>query len=250
MTTTLKSEYLKLLTVRSTYITMLLAFLLIALFSFYFEGFRGVTGSPASTLQTTAIREIIVNSAGLVAAFITIVTILLMAHEYRYNTINYSLTLVASRTKFLLSKSIVAVTFGVVFGFLGVFFALVCYFVGLSLRDATLPAQQINYLEFVGKGALYFAVYALIGLILATIIRSLVGAIVFFFIVPVTVEPLLGAVLKNNTGYLPFTMFDSIIRTGVIKSELTASKIAIFAVIYIIIGWIIAWLLFMRRDAN
>lgn len=246
----LKAEFRKLLTVRSTYIMALIIALLTVLVNLYFEGYRGVTGSAASNLAPNALQEIIINQAGTAAVFIAIISILLMAHEYRYNTINYTLTITASRTKAFVAKSIAAATFGTVFGLAMVGFAIVCYYIGLSIRGASLPAQDLVIATTIAKLVLYFGIYALVGLLLASVIKNLVGAIAFFFIVPVTVEGLLSQVLKENTAYLPFTMFDSILGAGFITSKLSIARIITFSLLYIAIAWLVSWQLFLRRDAN
>lgn len=250
MIATIKSEFLKLFTVRSTYILTLLALVFIALLNLYFEGYRGNSGSPAANLESTAVREIVANASGMVAVFIAIISILLMAHEYRYNTIMFTLTANTHRTRVLLSKSLAIVTFGVVFGVLAMAFAVGCYFIGLELRDAVLPAQQFDVLFTLGKVTLYFTVYSLIGLLLAGLVKGVVGAIAFFFVAPITVEPLLRLVLKDNAAYLPFTMFDSIMGAGLIQSKLSTTRIVLFSALYIAIAWLITWILFLRRDAN
>jgi ABC-2 type transport system permease protein len=250
MIAALKSEFRKLFTIRSTYIMCIVALLLIALFSFYFEGFKGNTGSPAAKLAPTAIQEMVANSSGMIATFISIITILMMAHEYRYNIIMHTLTAARRRTTVLLAKIIAAATFAFVVGFVGVGFSLLCYYLGLSLRDASLPAQTFGAASQLGRLAVYFVAYALVGVLLATLIRSVVGAIAFFFIVPVTIEPLLSLVLKEKAVYLPFAALDNITGASMIQHPISHERAMLVALIYLLIGWLIAWYLFLRRDAN
>ncbi len=249
MLVSLKAEFLKLFTVRSTYILSGLSFLLIILISFYFEGYRGVTGSAASTLTETALMEIVSNTAGMIVIFISLIAILLMAHEYRYNTIMYTLTSNTRRTKVLASKSLAVIVFAVGMGLIATAFSIGCYYFGLSLRDAVLPQQNFDWLVVFGKTAVYFSIYALVGLLLAVLVKGIVGAIMFFFIAPVTIEPLLSIPLKDNAVYLPFTMFDSIMGAGIIQSDLSPARILSFSILYIIVLWVIAWTVFLRRDA-
>lgn len=250
MLSSLKSDFLKIFTIRSTYILSGISFLLIILMSFYFEGYRGVTGTAASELTETALKELVGNTAGMVAIFVSLVGILLMAHEYRYNTIMYTLTYNTSRTKMLISKSIAIIVFSVCLGILTALFSIACYYVGLSLRDAALPTQDFNTFAIFSKTALYFTIYGLLGLLLAVIVKSVVGAIAFFFIAPVTVEPLLGIPLKENAVYLPITMFDSIMGAGILQSNLSPTRIITLSIFYIVILWFVALAIFLRRDAS
>lgn len=245
----IKSEIRKLFTVRSTYIIILITFALIVLFAFYFEGWRGLTGSPASELAPTALQEIIANGAGLGALFASIVAILFMAHEYRYNTIAYTLTLASRRTKVLLAKFLTIAVFGVVFGLAAVGVAVGSYYAGLSIRDASLPAQDLNLLSQLGKIVFYYAGYALLGIIIATIVRGVVGAISALLIYSIAIEPLLSLLFRDNTKYLPVASLDSVVGAAIIQDTLSAVAAIGVSSIYLIVGLVVSWVLFVRRDA-
>lgn len=250
MIATLKSEFRKLFTVRSTYILILLALAIILLLNFFFEGYKGNTGSPASELAPTALKEIISNTAGLVALFISLLTVLFMGHEYRHNTIMYTLTANSRRTQVLLAKTIVALVAGVGLGLLSVAFGLASYFIGLDLRNAVLPTQELNVAEQMGKLVIYFGWYSLIGLLLTVLIRNLIGAIAFLLIFPTTVEPLLGLLLKKNAGYLPFASMDNVMGASMIQQDISPARSMVVVGIYLVVLWIVSWTIFLRRDAN
>jgi ABC-type transport system involved in multi-copper enzyme maturation permease subunit len=104
MMPTIKSEFKKILTIRSTYIVSLGFLLLAAFVDFYIHGYK-----DASTLGKGATDNLFV--AGSVTQIATtlsvagaIIGLLLLAHEYRYNTIVYTLTASNSRSKVIFSK--------------------------------------------------------------------------------------------------------------------------------------------------
>lgn len=247
----LKSEFRKLFTVRSTYIMIALSMALIILVNFFFEGYKGNTGSPASGVTPGALQSIVSTGAGLGVIFATIVAILFMAHEYRYNTIMYTLTANVRRSKVLLAKVLTIIIFSLMYSTLACLLAVGSYMAGLSLRDATLPTQNFDVLVQVSRVAFYYMSYALIGLLLAILTRSVVFAVSTFLIVPVTVEPLLGLLLKENAKYLPFTALDSTVGVSMTTDKLLSPTNAMaVASVYLVVGCLIAWLFFMRRDAN
>ncbi len=249
MIASIKAEVRKLLTVRSTYVIAGITLALTALVAFYFEGYRGNTGSAASMLEPTALKEIVGNIAGLGAFFVSIIAVLFMGHEYRYNTIMYTLTANASRTQVYAAKVLVMSAFSVLFGLVVVLFGLGSYMLGLNLRDATLPAQDIELLAQLGKVMFYYVGYGLVGLLITVVVRSIVAAIAVLFIVPITVEPLLGLVLKEDAAYLPFAALDNVMGAALIGGITPARAMAVSA-LYLAAGVIIVWLLFVRRDAN
>lgn len=251
MLPTLKSEFRKLFTIRSTYVIAFIVLALVFLMCFYFEGYRGNTGSAASTLAPTALKEIVGNAAGIGALFIAIIAVLFMAHEYRYNTIMYTLTANTRRTKVFLSKILTMTVVGAVFGVLVALFGLGAYMLGLQLRDATLPTQDFDLLTQIGKVALYYIAYSIIGVLIATLLRAVVGAIVVLLLVPTTIEPLISLVLKEKAVYLPFAATDTIMGASAIQSNSLSSNGAIgVTAIYLVAVGVVTWLLFLRRDAN
>lgn len=249
MTALIKSEIRKLFTVRSTYILMAFALALIIFFAFYFEGWRGLSGSPASELAPTALQEITASGAGLGALFASIVAILFMAHEYRYNTIAYTLTFTARRTKVLFAKLLVGGVWATVFGLLAVGVAVGSYYAGLAIRDASLPAQDFDPWAQLGKVVFYYVGYALLGMLIAAIVRGVVGAIVSLLLYSIAVEPLLSVFLKGNAKYLPINALDSTVGASQIPETLSAVAAVGVSSVYLAAGMLIAWVLFVRRDA-
>lgn len=253
MFSTIKSDFRKLFTVRSTYFLTAIAILLTGGVSLYFQGYK----ADAADLTPAAIQGVIAMSATIAAIFIGIIAILFMAHEYRYNTIMYTMTANASRTKVLLSKLVTISIFSAIAGLVISFVAAGCYVLGVNLQGATLPTQNFDVLSQVGRIAAYFVGYGLVGVLATSLIRNLVGAIVFFFIVPSSLEPLIGnLILKGDKAeYLPFHSLDSIILTGSGSMGTTAAKLTVndsllLTALYLFITIVVAWALFLKRDVN
>lgn len=252
MLSAIKSDLRKLLTIRSTYILSTLAILLTSGVAFYFQGFK----AKATDLDATALGALLDSSAGYTVIFVTIIGILFMAHEYRYNTIMYTVTANASRVKVFLSKLITISLFSTLFALLISGFTLASYMIGISLGDATLPAQNFDALSQIGRVIFYFVAYGIIGVLLASLIRNLVGTIAFFFIVPSSIEPLLSAfVLKGDKSeYLPFYALDSVANTGMSvmnqTPKLSTTDSMLLVILYLVISGTVAGLLFLKRDTN
>lgn len=250
MIPTLKSEFRKLFTVRSTYVITLVVLLLVAFMNFYLEGYKGNTGSPASTLETTALQEVISNAAGIGALFLAIIAVLFMAHEYRYNTIMHTLTANTRRTTVLLLKMFAVAVFGACFGLMVVLFGVGMYLLGVQLRGESLHSQDLSLWTSLGKVVLYYIGYALIAVMLAALMRAVVGAIAALLLIPTTIEPLIGIVLKDNAVYLPFAALDTIMGASLMQGSLTSNAAIGVSAIYLAVFGVITWLLFLRRDAN
>jgi ABC-type transport system involved in multi-copper enzyme maturation permease subunit len=256
MKSQLAGELRKLFTVRSTYIMTALGLLIVVVTAFWVEGYKGISGSPAANLESNAVEEIIKNTALSGGGFGVIIAILFMAHEYRYNTIMYTLTASNSRHKVLASKIIVMLGFGIALTFTSIVVGLALYDLGLSFRDATLPTQEVNWPYMGGRILFYNLAQMMLGLILATLTRSITAAIAIVFLAPATIEPLLGLLLKEKAAYLPYASLERVISAfggeaaQIVSGTLSVGRAVFVASTYIIIGWIITWYLFIRRDAN
>lgn len=242
MMAAIKAELRKLLTVRSTYVLLLFAFLLEALFAFYATGIRAqpetLQGSAMLTGQVTA-------AVGLVSTLIAFVAVLLVTHEYRYNTILYTVTASPSRSRVFLAKVVVVTLFSVVATLIFAALAPLMTIAGVQLSGHTLGPQTIPYASLIARAAFVGWAFSMLALSLAFIIRSQIGAIAAIFLIPSTVEELLGLLLKYNQVYLPYSSLNAVLE----QTSISHGRATLVASGYLIIGWLVAWLLFLRRDA-
>lgn len=248
MIASLKAEFRKLLTVRSTYFITGLVVIIASLLSFFAFGYK----AESQALQNPGFtHELLYNALGLFVTFATILTILMVAHEYRYNTIAYTFTLARSRLKVLLSKIVVMLTYTTVvgIGILAIAYSMSQF--GLSLKGAELVPQQLPT-EIIWQFFAYAWGYILTGVSIAVLIRSLVGSVVAFFLIP-TAEQILSLILKSNTKFLPFRSLEAVAATNApveIGANLGhAAALGIFGIYLVIFGALATWL-FVHRDAN
>lgn len=236
----LRSECRKLFSVRSTYVIAGGALLLVGFMSFYIEGLRGMAGREEWLLS------LIGNVSTTISPFAAITAILFVCHEYRYNTITYTLTIANSRTKVLLAK--IAVTLGYTFAFMlaAWLFAALAYAAGASLSphpDQSVVAPQIFWSEL-WRSAYFVLGFGMFGLLLAFLLRHLAGAMAALFIWP-AVEALVSPLLQHNARNLPLALLEQI-HVGVGS----AGMAALLFLAYLVAGWCAAWYLFLHRDAN
>ena len=244
MLSSIKSELRKLLTIRSTYIIFACMLVLIAFFAFYAQGIAAV---PEDAARSTYLDSIIRNAANLVFTISTFITILMVTHEYRYNTIMYTLTSSKSRAQSLFAKLVVATGLALV---LTTFFCILAPL--LSILGASIGGHEIGPQTLYFKDLIWQCLFSgwgimTLGFVLAVIIRSQIGAIIMFLMLPTTVESLLSLLLKDNAKYLPFNAISSV-SSGF--GSLTPGKAAIVSLIYLAVGLAVSFGLFIKRDAN
>ena len=273
MMSELKAEFKKLLTVRSTLVISAIFFLLACFLAFYIQGFKNA-GDLAMLKGTPAIVEAsrrlfvagtITQTANILAVAGGLIGLLLLAHEYRYNTIVYSLTISNNRSKVLAAKILAILTYVFAFAFISTVIMLALIYLGASVDGHTLMHQDINYLTYIAKSVVLCEAYAMAGLLFVALIRNQIGALAALLILPNTIEGLLSLLFKQNSVYMPFTALQQVVQAPTIQGgvkiaahaardmntgSLTPPRGALVFLAYLVGGWIVAWFLFLRRDAS
>jgi ABC-2 type transport system permease protein len=243
----LKAEFLKLTRTRSTYIVIALALALEGIFAFWANGYKVDHRALLSPLflQNQAVDA--VGALGLIGAF---AGVLLVTHEYRYNTIMYSLTATNRRFKVLLAKFVVVTVFALLFTVVMATLSPLLARLGITLQGAHIVPQHFYFGDFVWKILFYGWGFAMAGLVIGFIARNQIASFAALLLVPGLVEQLLGLVLKENKIYLPFSSLDAVLHPGTGSHVLTSKSGAAVYLMYLVFAWLIAAFLFHKRDAN
>jgi ABC-2 type transport system permease protein len=248
MIAALKAEFRKLWTIRSTYLVLAFVLVIVVFFAFYVSGWK-INNHDLHDSGTLALA--VTSAISSVSIFASLVGVLLVTHEYRYNTIMYTLTASNSRSKVLLAKILVMSGFAVLFALIIGVLSPVLTVLGAHAHHLTLVPQTLHYGDLLWRSVFFCWGYAMAGLIIATIIRSQVGAIIVLFIAPGTVEGLLSLLLKKHVVYLPFSSLSTVIGQGATyNNSITPERGALIFTGYLILSGAAAWILFLRRDAN
>ena len=239
-----KSEIRNILTVRSTYGVLIATVVLLGFFAFFAQGIKA---TPELLADKYAIANTFYEAIRVLSVVGALVGVMLVTHEYRYNTIVYTLTASRSRVKVLAAKVLAVSVFAILFTLLVCVICPLFMLAGLAINGGHLVPQTIPFADilwrvfFVGWG------YSMLTSIIALLVRGQVIAIIAVFMFPITVEPILGIVLKQNTKYLPFSALSSVGANG---GTLSPTRAAIVVMTYLLAGWIISAMLFRKRDAN
>jgi ABC-2 type transport system permease protein len=254
MIASIKAEFRKLWTVRSTYVIFIAAFLIAGLFAFYAEGIKA---PPAAVHDTGKLASEVMNAVTTLSLIGALAGVLLMTHEYRYNTIMYTLTSSNSRLKTLVAKIVAATAFSIIFTVVFACLAPFMTWLGMSIKGLTLDPQQWDLFSLAWRSLFVGWAFQMIGLVIAVLLRNQIGTIVLIFMSPATIEPLLGLLLKHNAFYLPFSATIQVMQhqtTGTspetMHIAMSYGKAAVVVLIYLVIAWAAAALLFRWRDAN
>jgi ABC-type transport system involved in multi-copper enzyme maturation permease subunit len=247
----LKAEFRKLFSVRSTYFILAIALILETLVFWFAKGYK--LDHSHVGLQVLKdpqyLSDQVIMSLNLVEFLFTIVVVLLVTHEYRYNTIMYTLASSKSRSRVLLAKFMTVTVFALVFGTIFALLAPVLTKWGLSMGHYNLVHQTFNMRSLAWRVLFVSWAWVMLSTIAALAIRSQVGAIAGVFIWSSTVENLLSLWLHNNSAYLPFSSINALSNPTPL-SYMSFARAGLVATGWVILGLIVTWVLFLKRDAN
>ena len=170
MLATIKAEFRKLLTIRSTYAITILSLLLIGFIAFWGMGWHG-----GPVLTPTRFQDAAFNLLSIMGIFSGIIAILLITHEYRYNTIAYTLTASNSRMKVLLAKMFVVSIYSLVITAITIAFGLGCLALGAHMNHVNIAAQQFDIYSVAWRSIVYMVTGVLAGLVIGFLSRSVVS---------------------------------------------------------------------------
>jgi ABC-type transport system involved in multi-copper enzyme maturation permease subunit len=247
MTSAVKAEFRKLLSVRSTYFIVASCLLIVAFFAGFIQGFQA---NPKALLGSDVLADQSRSAIVFVGFILAFAGLLLAGHEYRYNTIFYTFTSVNRRYKVLLAKFLVITVFTFAVALLVTFFSPLCTIIGAHLHGHTLGDQSFQVWSILWRCLFCAWAYAMYALIFIMILRNQVGAIVTFLLLPLIGENILMLLLKGNSKFLPFTAAQSVVDPTSMGNHTTSGQAALVVAVYVIIGLVVSTVLFVRRDAN
>jgi len=247
MLAAIRAELRKLLTVRSTYFIVIFSFIIVALFAGYADGFHNpqVALLRPDLLMSESFNAIVF--AGIILSF---AGLLLMGHEYRYNTIMYTLTISNRRLKVLGAKFIAITLFALIVGLAISFFSPLATIIGAHLHGHHIGPQHFDVWNVLWRCAFVGWGYAMYAFILIAILRNQVGSIVSFLLIPLLGENIISHIFTHTTNYLPFTMLQAVAEPTDLGNHTTTAHAVTVCVVYVVVGLIASTALFLRRDAN
>jgi ABC-2 type transport system permease protein len=200
MTGLLRSELLKLRSVRMTWGLVVAALAFVVLNVVAIALTAGQRGAPSLSLEST-VRSVYA-SAGAASVVVLVLGIVGMTTEYRHQTITPTFLATPRRGRVLVAKF-------VAHGLVGLLLGVVCVVLAFLLAAAVLATKthasvSAGTLAQVAGGVLLgYAIYAALGVSVGALVRNQVAAIVAALIWVVLVEALVVALLPSVGRWLP-----------------------------------------------
>ena len=213
------------------------------------EGHGGPFGSAPDLAAADGAVAALAAAASLIGVVSLALFALSVARDFEFGTIR-NLLVGQPRRAVLLSGKLLAVASYVVIGVLaaGVLAALLAVSLAPG-QDISTAAWTVGAaLATVGTTALAAVLYGLVGAVLAMVTRSAAISITVGVAYLLIVENLLGLVWDGAGDWLPAGVFSAIAAGG--TGSMSFEKSVVLAIGYGILGLIVMYLVFMRRDVT
>ncbi len=253
-------EFVRLRTIRSTWVLAFFALVLSGLLAWALA-----YGTNDDRLGLVGWEQTIASAPSFIAPLLlSIIGVLCFGHEYRYGTIRPTLTALPRRMPVLIAKTIVCAAFTAVISALCVVLTFVIARViygsssGLSFTSGDTPRIAFGVV-------IYSVLNTLLALALAGILRNQIAAIVVLLVWPLVIETVIVALLrlsvfKSFDGIAPYLPYQAGGQLFSSKIQEVGDSIFGFAGLsplggglvfgaYALVALIICALTFTRRDA-
>jgi ABC-type transport system involved in multi-copper enzyme maturation permease subunit len=257
----LRYEWVRLRTLRSTYWLTGIALLVAGLLAL---PALSLTDNPALSQQDYG--DIITGGGGgaifLISIFVGLLGVFAIGHEYRYGTIRPTLCAIPRRSMLMAAKLILVLVWVLVVGLVAQALRFFICWLILGSKWTAHPFDGVNPRLWIGSIG-YMVVFALVGLALSGLFRSMPAAIVTLIVMPLIAENLIHGLLTIHAlrslrgigKVLPFSAGSQIMSyPSNDDNGLAGQLVGPWPGAFIFIGFLcilmaLSWTLFERRDA-
>lgn len=246
MTSLIRTELLKLRTVRSPWLLLVASPLLVA------AGISGLVLSTKKPLDVT-LQSGALSHVGLTSMFTLVFGILAVAGEYRHKTITDTYLSTPARGRVIAAKLAVYTTFGALTGVAASLAGLAVTAAWWSDKGVSFTWTASQMWTTIGGGIAWTAAFAAIGVGVGALIRSLVGAIAAALAWIALVEGIVGQLIGGLARWLPFNAGQALGKgTGAMDAGTLLPRWggAAMLAVYTLVFALLAVTTSMRRDVS
>jgi ABC-2 type transport system permease protein len=243
LTTVMGDEFLKLRTVRTPWVLLAVAQVLIV------GGIAGLIVS-GKDVEDVATSSQAMGHVGLVSFITLVLGIMAVAGEYRHKTITDTYLTTPHRGVVLGSKLIAYTLVGILFGVLSGIVAIVTTSIWLAVEGSSLALTNSEVLRTLIGGIGWDAGFAAIGVGLGALIRNLAGAIAVALAWIAIVEGIVGSLIGKLGDYLPFNSGVALDRMDPKAAGISQGTAAGLMVAYAVVFTLLALVFTTRRDVS
>lgn len=243
MSALISAEILKLRTIRSPWLLLVAAQLVVL------AGVSGlmVNGGDVHLASTQADA---VRHAGLVSLFSLILGIMAVALEYRHKTITDTFLATPRRGQVIGAKVIVYSLIGLFFGLVSAVVAVIATTVWLAAKGTSLDLSSGELWRTLIGSVVWNVGFAAIGVGLGALVRNMAGAIAVALAWSALIEGVIGQLIGGFNRWLPVASGSALVGIKTGSSSLPQWGAGLMLVAYALLFSIVALVVTVRRDVT
>jgi ABC-type transport system involved in multi-copper enzyme maturation permease subunit len=205
MTRLIRTELLKLVTMRLTYGLLALAAALTALFSFLENNRAGTSGTGVPPISTADGLRTVTTVTGFAMLIAAVLGAIVANGEFRHSTATLTFLATPRRARVLAAKGLAAAGVGALFGLVAGIIATgvgLIFVTALSDHVALSAGTLVVHIAGAVVGA---ALLAALGVALGSLVRSQLATVIGIFVWAIIIESVIGGLYPSVRAYLPYT---------------------------------------------
>jgi ABC-2 type transport system permease protein len=202
----IRTELLKLRTMRLTYGLLAVAAALSALFALLENNRAGTAQSGVPSLSTAAGLDTVTTVTGFAMLFAAVLGAIAATGEFRHATATLTYLATPRRSRVLAAKAVAAAAAGALFGLAAGLIATGVGLIFASARGDHVALSAGALAGHIGGATAGAAVLAALGAALGSLVRSQLAVIIGVFVWAIVIESIIGGLYTSVRPYLPYTV--------------------------------------------
>jgi ABC-2 type transport system permease protein len=202
----IRTELLKLRTMRLTYGLLAVAAALSALFALLENNRAGHGQAGVPSLSTAAGLDTVTTVTGFAMLFAAVLGAIAATGEFRHATATLTYLATPRRSRILAAKAVAAAAVGALFGLAAGLIATGVGLIFASARGDHVALSAAALAGHIGGATVGAAVLAALGAALGSLVRSQLAAVIGIFVWAIVIESIIGGLYTSVRPYLPYTV--------------------------------------------
>jgi ABC-2 type transport system permease protein len=205
MTWLIRTELLKLKTMRLTYGLLALAVALTALFSFLENNQAGASGTGVPPISTPDGLRTVTTVTGLAMLIAAVLGSIVANGEFRHSTATLTYLATPRRSRVLAAKAIAATSAGALFGLVAGIIATGVGLIFVTARGDHVALSAGTLAGHVAGAVVGAALLAALGVGIGSLVRSQLATVIGIFVWAIIIESVIGGLYTSVRPYLPYS---------------------------------------------
>ena len=205
MTRLIRTELLKLITMRLTYGLLAVGVALTALFSLLENNRAGASGTGVAPISTADGLRTVTTVTSMAMLLAAVLGSIVANGEFRHSIATLTYLATPRRARVLASKAIAAISVGSLFGLVAGIISTGVGLIFVAAHGDHLALSAGTLIGHIAGAVVGAALLAALGVAVGSLVRSQLAAVIGIFVWAIVIESVIGGLYTSIRPYLPYT---------------------------------------------